>query len=443
MLDDVSGTQQTSGMADVEDTVKDFWATRPRRPRRGRKIAGVAAGIARRYRIDPTLVRVGFVVAAVYGGTGIALYLLGWLFLPEQDDEVSPIESLLGKGRSSTSSGFTILLGIVLVPLLGWFFDGGTFGSFPAWLSLLVIGGLLYLLHQNRGHLTPVRTSPPATQEPPVMPVMPAMPMTSAPVSDVRADLPHTPPVGAPVDAPPPVDDRTTPPAWDPLGAAPFAWDLPEPSTPPEPEEPPQPPAKRHKSRIGTMTIGLALVVAAGMSFAMGGWITPQHIVGVVLAVLGLGMVAGAFLRGGRGLIALAVPLSVAGLALTVISPGGYHGVGDLTAQPTSLAQLDREYERSVGNVTLNLTSLPLSDEVIEVKARADIGNVEVIVPRTADVVVTCEAERGSVACLDREDSGLEVTVDEYESLGSDGAGGQQIEIKAEVNTGEVEVRRG
>ena len=55
MLVDVSGTQQTSGMAGVEDTVKDFWSTRPRRPRRGRKIAGVAAGIARRYRIDPTI----------------------------------------------------------------------------------------------------------------------------------------------------------------------------------------------------------------------------------------------------------------------------------------------------------------------------------------------------------------------------------------------------
>lgn len=424
----------------AEDAVKDFWATRPRRPRRGRKLAGVASGVANRYRIDPVIVRIGFVVATVYGGAGILFYLLGWLFLPEEDDEVSPVEALLGKGRSSTSSGFTILLGIALVPMLGWFFDGGPFGSFSAWLSILVIGGLLYLLHQSRGHLTPVRTSPSTAQEPPV-PVMPAMPMTSAPVSD----LPRTPPVGDPVDAPPPpVDDRTTPPAWDPLGAAPFAWDLPEPTAPPEPEEPRDPPpAKRRKSRIGTMTIGLALMAAAGMSFAMGGWITPQHIVGVVLAVLGLGMVAGAFLRGGRGLIALAVPLSVAGLALTVISPGGYNGVGDLTAQPTSLAQLDREYERSVGDVTVNLTSLPMSDEEIKVRARADIGSVSVIVPEDADVVVTCEAERGSVTCLDREDSGFDVKIDEYESLGSDGAGGQLIEIKAEVNTGDVEVRRG
>jgi phage shock protein PspC (stress-responsive transcriptional regulator) len=440
----------------AEDAVKDFWATRPRRPRRGRKIAGVSAGIANRYRIDPVLVRVGFVVATIYGGAGILFYLLGWLFLPEEDDEVSPAESLLGKGRSSTSSGFTILLGIVLVPVLGWFFGGSPIGTFPTWMSLVVIGGLLYLLHQSRGHLGPRPSAPQAET------AMPTMPMTSAPMSvpmpmpmsppmptppaAARADVPFTPPVGAPVDAPPPVDDRTTPPAWDPLGAAPFAWDLPEPAAP-EPEEPSEPPVKKRRSRVGTMTVGLALVAAAGMSFAMGGWITPQHIVGVVLAILGLGMVAGAFVRGGRGLIALAVPLSVAGLALTVVTPGEYRGFGDLTAQPTALSQVEREYERSVGNVTVDLTQLPASsataDEVLEVKARTDIGNVEVIVPADADVVLTCETERGNASCLEASESGIESKIEDLESLGTDGPGGLRIELKVEANTGNVEVRRG
>ncbi len=434
----------------AEDAVKDFWATRPRRPRRGRKIAGVAAGVANRYRIDPVLVRVGFVVAAVYGGAGIVFYLLGWLFLPEEDDEAAPAEALIGKGRSSTSAGFTILLCVLLVPMLGWFFGGdGPFGTFPAWLSLVVIGGLLFLLHQNRGHLTPVRTSATPSPSPAPSPDV-AMPTTTTSTTTSQTEVPLPPPVGAPVDAPPPVEERTTPPAWDPLGAAPFAWDLPEPAMP-APEEPPEPPVtKRRKSRIGTMTVGLALVAAAGLSFAMGGWITPQHIVGVVLAILGLGMVAGAFVRGGRGLIALAVPLSVAGLALTVVSPGEFNGMGNLSAQPLTVAQVQREYERSVGNVTVDLTALtPPSDEDAEedeplkIRARADIGNVEVIVPETADVIVTCEAERGSVECLGREGSGFDKMVEEYEDVGSDGHGGMLIELYAEVNTGNVEVRRG
>jgi phage shock protein PspC (stress-responsive transcriptional regulator) len=438
----------------AEDAVKDFWATRPRRPRRGRKIAGVAAGIANRYRIDPVLVRVGFVVATVYGGAGILFYLLGWLFLAEEDDEVSPAESLLGKGRSSTSSGFTILLGIVLVPVLGWFFGGSPIGTFPTWMSLVVIGGLFYFLHQSRGHLGPVR---PAAADP----VAPTVPMTSAPMSSTTSPtvsptvLPTVsmpvsqpvstsaaPPAGAPVDVPPPVDDRTTPPAWDPLGAAPFAWDLPEPALP-EPEEPPEPPAKKRRSRIGTMTVGLALVAAAGMSFAMGGWITPQHILGVVLAILGLGMVFGAFVRGGRGLIALAVPLSVAGLALTVMTPGEYRGYGDLTAVPTTTAQVEREYERSVGDVTVDLTSLPVTGEVVEIEARTGVGSVEVVVPRNADVTVTCEAERGNVDCLGSTQDGIDLRVEDLESLGDDGPGGLRVELRAETNTGSVEVRRG
>ncbi|MET1075384.1 MAG: PspC domain-containing protein, partial [Umezawaea sp.] len=57
-LDDVSGNVTA---ANVEETLKDFWASRPRRPHRGRKIAGVAEGIAERYRIDPVIVRVAFV----------------------------------------------------------------------------------------------------------------------------------------------------------------------------------------------------------------------------------------------------------------------------------------------------------------------------------------------------------------------------------------------
>ncbi|MBA3264401.1 MAG: PspC domain-containing protein, partial [Thermoleophilaceae bacterium] len=47
-----------------------------RRDRPQRWLAGVCAGIARRYGIDPALVRLAFVVAAAAGGFGVALYLL-------------------------------------------------------------------------------------------------------------------------------------------------------------------------------------------------------------------------------------------------------------------------------------------------------------------------------------------------------------------------------
>jgi phage shock protein PspC (stress-responsive transcriptional regulator) len=442
MLFIVSATQGPSGAARIEDTVKDFWATRPRRPRRGRKIAGVAVGIANRYRIDPVLVRVGFVVAAVYGGAGVVAYLLGWLFLPEQDDEVSPAEALFGKGRSSTSSGFTILLGIIAVPVFGWFFSGSFTGEFSSWMSLIVIGGLIFLLHQARGNQVPITPARPATPapEPPVMPVMPVM-TTPMP----QPTMPMEPPVGRPADVPPP-EPRDTPPAWDPLGAAPFAWDLPEPTTP-EPEEPPEPP-KRRKPKIGTATLGIAIMAAAflaiagNMSWADGGWVGAGHVVGVVLAIIGLGLVFGAFKRSGRGLIALAVPLSVVGMGLTAIGgPENYRGVGDLIATPTSLAELEPVYERSVGDVEVDLTSLPDAGRV-HVGAHAGIGNVEITVPESADVIVSCESHIGHAECLGHEANSIDARITRFMSEG-DTPGGLVITIMASVDTGNVEVHRG
>ncbi len=54
------------------------------RPRQGRMIAGVAAGIARRYGWDPTLVRLAFVLSILLPGPQVILYLVAWLVIPEE-----------------------------------------------------------------------------------------------------------------------------------------------------------------------------------------------------------------------------------------------------------------------------------------------------------------------------------------------------------------------
>jgi phage shock protein PspC (stress-responsive transcriptional regulator) len=46
-------------------------------------IAGVAAGIANYFSIDPTIVRLIFVVTALTGGPGILAYLIMWVLMPE------------------------------------------------------------------------------------------------------------------------------------------------------------------------------------------------------------------------------------------------------------------------------------------------------------------------------------------------------------------------
>jgi phage shock protein C len=52
------------------------------RSSRDKKIAGVCAGIAEYFDLDPTLVRVLWLIAIFFGGTGFLLYIILWIVLP-------------------------------------------------------------------------------------------------------------------------------------------------------------------------------------------------------------------------------------------------------------------------------------------------------------------------------------------------------------------------
>jgi phage shock protein PspC (stress-responsive transcriptional regulator) len=66
------------------------------RVRSGRMLAGVAGGLADYLDVDPTLVRIAFVVLALMGGVAVLFYLAGWLLIPEEGSEVSMAEEMLG-----------------------------------------------------------------------------------------------------------------------------------------------------------------------------------------------------------------------------------------------------------------------------------------------------------------------------------------------------------
>ena len=74
-----------------------------RRPFSDRMLAGVAAGLARYFGVDVTIVRIAFAVLTVVGGAGIPLYLAGLLLIPEEGSDQSIagslIESLQARSR--------------------------------------------------------------------------------------------------------------------------------------------------------------------------------------------------------------------------------------------------------------------------------------------------------------------------------------------------------
>lgn len=47
-------------------------------------IAGVCAGIANYFGIDPTVVRVLYVLMVLFAGFGILLYIILWIVMPKQ-----------------------------------------------------------------------------------------------------------------------------------------------------------------------------------------------------------------------------------------------------------------------------------------------------------------------------------------------------------------------
>ncbi|HLH27568.1 MAG TPA: PspC domain-containing protein [Acidimicrobiales bacterium] len=71
------------------------------RVRRGRMVAGVAAGLADYLGVDPTLVRLAFVALALAAGLAVPLYLAGWLVIPEEDGGPTVAEELLARARAA------------------------------------------------------------------------------------------------------------------------------------------------------------------------------------------------------------------------------------------------------------------------------------------------------------------------------------------------------
>ena len=59
------------------------------RPRNDRMIAGVCSGIARRFGIDPTIVRIAFVASLLLPGPQILIYFAAWILMPEESSTLA------------------------------------------------------------------------------------------------------------------------------------------------------------------------------------------------------------------------------------------------------------------------------------------------------------------------------------------------------------------
>src|SRR5437868_2085074 len=83
-----------------------------RRDPEHRIVAGVCAGIARYFGIDPVVVRIAFIAAAAAGGIGVVLYGAAWLLMPAAGGEVGAGVRIRGdRAAVEVALGSALLLG--------------------------------------------------------------------------------------------------------------------------------------------------------------------------------------------------------------------------------------------------------------------------------------------------------------------------------------------
>lgn len=126
-------------------------------------IAGVCAGLGDYFNIDPTVIRLIFVLATIFGGYGIVAYIILWIVLPEESSQHIGSEETVKKNvaemrtkaegfaaslRSDSKESRTrLIIGFILIGL-GVVFFLDNFGIFKAdifWPLILVVIGLLIL----------------------------------------------------------------------------------------------------------------------------------------------------------------------------------------------------------------------------------------------------------------------------------------------------------
>ena len=195
----------------------------------------------------------------------------------------------------------------------------------------------------------------------------------------------------------------------------------------------------------GLTLAGLLIVVGllAALTRFTGWDVGPVGFFGSALLVVGLGLVAAAFTGGRRakgGLIALGTVLSLALLVSAAEPWEDVEGdVGDRTHHPRTAADVQPVYSLGLGDTTLDLSDLSDLDQPVTTQVNGGLGDVDVLVPRSADVRVDVHSGLGEVDVLDlAPDGGL--------SLGSgatwSGDGKPDIVLTINAGIGDVEVDR-
>lgn len=205
------------------------------------------------------------------------------------------------------------------------------------------------------------------------------------------------------------------------------------------------------RSPLPGVTLAVLLIVLGALALVsrFSDWDPGASVfLGSALLVVGAGLVVAAF-TGGRtargGLIAVGAVLSLGLIAAESVPwDRASGGVGDRTYAPADADSVRRLYDGGVGNLTIDLSEIDVSnlDEPIRTRVDQGLGDLEVVVPRDADVRVAIDTGLGDTRIFGTK--GL--TEGTFEGTGP-GAwvddGEPEIVLDIDGGMGNVEVTRG
>jgi phage shock protein PspC (stress-responsive transcriptional regulator) len=341
-------------------------------------IAGVCSGVADRLGVDPVIVRGATVLLFMLGGIGIPVYLVAWVLLPNDKDELA-VERALRDG-----DGGSIVLIVIAAFMVfggswwgrdsGWGFPwGGVFAVFLFWWLFL-------------GRHRPAPGQRVNTRQP-------GMPYSAEP-------------------SPAPYSARPSPTASRPM-------------------VPRRPRRRSGGPLMALLAIGVALVTYGSLSWlgtkldwtdhttiALAGSLAA---IGVLLVVLGLVGWRAGFVT------FLAVVLAVTAWSSSVLPAGiDLSGrVGEVTWSPTSVVP-DAKYHLGAGDAVLDLKGLPRAGlSKAGIRASVGAGELTVLVPEGLTVEVRGNVGMGEI--LSPDDVG-------------DGQGGTDVSRPIVIGDGPTEV---
>lgn len=365
-------------------------------------VAGVCGGLGRYFDIDPVIFRIAFAALTLAGGTGVVVYLVFWVAVPEVGAGHSLGEHLVHHGPNRSLAG-VVLLAIAALVIVGNVFDSGFGGA----LVLMAAGAALLVWKKDE----------------------------RPPSDGGRRD--HGAPAGAGA-----IDDDDGylyephdemeddgPPFATSSGYVRYRSDAPVRTRGP-------------RSYLGRLTVGVLLLVAGG--FAMGSATgavetSLETFFGVALLITGAGLLVGARFGRARGLIPLGVVLTLllAGASFLDVPLRG--GMGERIHRPVTADDVRGDYRLLAGTMTIDLSRVRFGPATTEIEASVAAGELIVLVPRGVDVQVDVSTSAGEVDVLGHTDEGVGI---DMQRVDEDDGRSARLELDLQVGVGTVEVQR-